>query len=190
VRRNVLVLVLILLACTAGLAAASTATRGHRAAGEPPRRLARAARLDRLAVRISHLQRDTWRWQRLMGVDRTETAGRTLSEMSYSDVLSAVKLWQRHASTAYRRAQRPPHRREWLCIHRYEGSWSDDGAPYYGGLQMDMSFMRRYGGFLLRTKGPANRWTPLEQMWVAEHAHRSGLGFYPWPNTARFCGLI
>jgi hypothetical protein len=27
-------------------------------------------------------------------------------------------------------------------------------------------------------------------MWVAERAHRSGRGFYPWPNTARHCGLI
>jgi hypothetical protein len=27
-------------------------------------------------------------------------------------------------------------------------------------------------------------------MWVAERAYRSGRGFYPWPNTARACGLI
>jgi hypothetical protein len=27
-------------------------------------------------------------------------------------------------------------------------------------------------------------------MWAAERAHRSGRGFYPWPNTARYCGLI
>ncbi len=43
---------------------------------------------------------------------------------------------------------------------------------------------------LLRRKGTADRWTPVEQMWVAERAHRSGRGFYPWPNTARYCGLI
>ncbi len=36
-----------------------------------------------------------------------------------------------------------------------------------------------------RTAGRA-----VEQMWVAERAHRSGRGFYPWPNTARYCGLI
>jgi len=27
-------------------------------------------------------------------------------------------------------------------------------------------------------------------MWAAERAHRAGRGFYPWPNTARYCGLI
>jgi len=32
--------------------------------------------------------------------------------------------------------------------------------------------------------------SPLEQMWVAERAYRNGRGFYPWPNTARYCGLI
>jgi hypothetical protein len=84
----------------------------------------------------------------------------------------------------------PPHYNEWLCIHRYEGSWTDDGSPYYGGLQMDMDFMESYGADLLKSKGTANNWTPLEQMWVAEKAYQSGRGFYPWPNTARYCGLI
>ena len=72
----------------------------------------------------------------------------------------------------------------------YEGAWSDSGSPYYGGLQMDISFQASYGGPLLATKGTAENWTPLEQMWVAERAYRSGRGFYPWPNTARACGLI
>jgi len=88
------------------------------------------------------------------------------------------------------RFQNPPHKTSWLCIHRYEGSWTDPGAPYYGGLQMDLSFQRAYGSYLLRWKGTAEHWTPLEQMWVAERAHRAGRGFYPWPNTARYCGLL
>ena len=75
-------------------------------------------------------------------------------------------------------------------IHRYEGDWSDGGSPYYGGLQMDVSFQASYGGVLLAKKGTAENWTPLEQMWVAERAYRSGRGFYPWPNTARACGLL
>jgi hypothetical protein len=55
---------------------------------------------------------------------------------------------------------------------------------------MDISFMRHYAwGGLLR-KGTADRWSPLEQMWVAERAHRSGRGYGPWPNTARSCGLL
>ena len=84
----------------------------------------------------------------------------------------------------------PSHYSAWMCIHSYEGSWTDSGAPYYGGLQMDMEFQQTYGSELLRTKGTANNWTPAEQMAVAEKAYASGRGFYPWPNTARYCGLI
>lgn len=85
---------------------------------------------------------------------------------------------------------RPPHYQEWLCIHSYEGAWNaNTGNGYYGGLQMDYSFMQTYGGELLRSKGTADNWTPLEQMWVAERAYRTR-GFGPWPNTARHCGLL
>jgi hypothetical protein len=88
-------------------------------------------------------------------------------------------------------SSRPPHYNEWICIHGGEGAWnSNTGNGYYGGLQMDMQFQRTYGWNLLMTKGTANNWTPLEQMWVAEKAWASGRGFYPWPNTARHCGLI
>lgn len=101
-----------------------------------------------------------------------------------------LRHYQAKLEARQRRSALPPHYREWLCIHGYEGSWTDDGSPYYGGLQMDISFQASYGGGLLKTKGTANNWTPLEQMWAAERAYRSGRGFYPWPNTARYCGLI
>jgi hypothetical protein len=55
---------------------------------------------------------------------------------------------------------------------------------------MDASFQRTYGRELFRRKGTADNWTPLEQMWVAERAYKSGRGYYPWPNTARYCNLI
>lgn len=87
--------------------------------------------------------------------------------------------------------------RAFLCIHYNprtgsgEGSWTaNTGNGYYGGLQMDYSFMRSYGARLLASKGTADRWTPAEQIAVAIAAYRSGRGFYPWPNTARACGLI
>ena len=101
-----------------------------------------------------------------------------------------ARRWARKAYWARWHGHRPPHLRAWLCIHRYEGSWRDPYAPYYGGLQMDLTFQRRYALRLLRRKGTADHWTRYEQMWVAERAHRSGRGFYPWPNTARYCGLI
>ena len=98
--------------------------------------------------------------------------------------------WRRFASRARRRAQNPPYKSAWLCIHRYEASWHDGGAPYYGGLQMDISFQLHYGRRLYRLKGTADHWTPLEQIWVAEKARRSGRGFSPWPSTARLCGAL
>ena len=49
---------------------------------------------------------------------------------------------------AHLRAKHPPHLRQFLCIHRYEARWTDTGAPYYGGLQMDLGFQRSYGGWL------------------------------------------
>jgi hypothetical protein len=85
---------------------------------------------------------------------------------------------------------RPPHYSSWLCIHRGEGSWSDSGDPYWGGLQMDRGFMDKYAPNFLLRKGWANNWTPREQMWVGERALQAGRGFYPWPNTAKVCGLI
>jgi hypothetical protein len=55
---------------------------------------------------------------------------------------------------------------------------------------MDRGFMSSYAPRGLLRKGWANRWTPLEQMWVAERALRSGRSFAAWPNAARLCGLI
>ena len=77
------------------------------------------------------------------------------------------------------------------CIHHYEGSWhSNTGNGYYGGLQMDLAFQHRYGGDYLRRYGTADRWPAWAQIQAATRAYSSGRGFYPWPNTARFCGLI
>lgn len=139
---------------------------------------------------ILRLKRETWRWQALMGVPRTMTAGRDLRAAGKGTLRDVRAKWRRFRRRAHVRAHNPPHKSAWLCLQRYEASWTDTGAPYYGGLQMDWSFMSSYGGRLLRTKGPASNWTPLEQMWVAERAYRSGRGFSPWPNTARYCGLL
>jgi len=100
-----------------------------------------------------------------------------------------TRNWSVRAHLVRLRYFHPPHYRQWMCIHHYEGSWTDDNAPYWGGLQMDLGFQRTYGRYLLATKGTANHWNPLEQMWVAEKAYATR-GFYPWPNTARYCGLI
>jgi hypothetical protein len=144
-----------------------------------------------LLVRRIELHRDaTWRLERLMGRRRTPYGGTARHARSSRYLRWVLTLWTQREAVAQRRWRNPPHKAAWLCIHRYEGSWRDPGGPYYGGLQMDIGFQSAYGAPLLRTKGTANNWSPTEQMWVAERAYRSGRGFWPWPNTARICGLI
>lgn len=77
-----------------------------------------------------------------------------------------------------------------MCIHGFEGSWTDPNAPFYGGLQMDIDFQRTYGSWALAAFGTADKWPISVQLAVAIRAKVSGRGFYPWPNTARYCGLI
>jgi hypothetical protein len=140
---------------------------------------------------IDHFRAKTWHYQTLMGIQRTPYTHKATPNAPHEYKLRLRSVWRTRLVTTKGRFQDgPAHKRSWLCIHRYEGSWRDGGGPYYGGLQMDISFMRSYGAALLRTKGTAEHWTPLEQMWVAEKAYRSGRGFTPWPNTARMCGVL
>jgi hypothetical protein len=144
-----------------------------------------------LQARANHFWAVTRRWRALMGKPMPRMAA---PSTEFASLLERrrwwVQAWRRKAYWASWHGHRPPHLRAWRCIHEYEGAWRDPNAPYYGGLQMDLSFQRQYGGSLLRRKGTANHWSPYEQMWVAERAHRTGRGFHPWPNTARYCGLI
>lgn len=78
------------------------------------------------------------------------------------------------------------------CIHRLEGSWTAyNPAGYYGGFQMDWNFMRRWGADKLRKYDgrDARHWSPKDQFAVASRAV-ARIGFGPWPNTARACGLL
>jgi hypothetical protein len=147
------------------------------------------ALLVRLLEGITTRRDETWRWQRMMHRSRTPygDSARRIRSVGYRKWV--LRLWHHRAVAAKRHALNPPHRREWLCIHNFEAKWTDPDAPYFGGLQMDREFQATYGSELLRSKGTADHWTPLEQMWVAERAYRTR-GFWPWPNTARFCGLL
>ena len=132
---------------------------------------------------VRRLRSTAWRWQTMIGVRHAHSVAPLRSPR-------ALSYWRRQVRHVSWLAAHPPHKRGWLCIHRFEGSWSDSGDPYWGGLQMDRGFMRTYAPLSLLRKGWANRWTPLEQMWVAERAQRSGRGYSPWPNTAHYCGLL
>jgi hypothetical protein len=137
-----------------------------------------------------HIQRfrtDTRHWLTVMRGRPPANVSRALATRSLARLRQLVRRWRHRAHSAWWHATHPPYHQAWLCIHRYEGSWADSGGPYWGGLQMDLSFQQTYGGWLLRHKGTADHWSPLEQIWVAVRAARTR-GFSPWPNTARYCG--
>lgn len=158
--------------------------------GSPGARALRTTQSRAVLDEIDRLRRSTWHMQRVMGRRRFpyRKTTRASNDLDYAQWVR--HLWHRRWKGVHRSFARPPYLRGWLCIHRHEAHWSDARPPYYGGLQMDLSFQRRYGAYLLRKSGTADRWAPLEQIWVAEKARRSGRGFWPWPNTARRCGLL
>jgi hypothetical protein len=179
----------VLAALVIGAAVASTLA----AASAPPRRAFPRTAISPSPVHkprhvdvrlVLRLRSTVLRWQAVIGIRRHSFSAAPL------ETPRALRYWRNQVRYITRLAAHPPHKGGWLCIHHYEGSWSDSGDPYWGGLQMDRGFMRTYAPRVLLRRGWANRWTPLEQMWVAERAHRSGRGYWPWPNTARYCGLI
>jgi hypothetical protein len=111
-----------------------------------------------------------------------------------------LRLWQRRAARAALEVSEHAVRharissslqQAFLCIHRYEAAWdANTGNGYYGGLQMDLPFQSHYGPEYVARYGTADQWPVWAQLEVAARAYRDVGGFWPWPNTARVCGLI
>lgn len=159
---------------------------------------ARSAHATRRAIarwnrHIRSYRAGTRRWMTVIRGRPPAGAARLLSvrpaEPSVARLRRLANAWRQREHGVWLRANHPPGLNAWLCIHHYEGSWTDSGSPYWGGLQMDLSFQETYGGWLLRHKGTADHWSPLEQIWVAVRASHTR-GFSPWPNTARYCGML
>lgn len=169
-------------------APSTTTATGTTASATGPSRweLRTAARSQR---HIRRFRADTRHWLTVMRGRPPASVSRSLEAHSVARLRRLELRWRHRAHRTWRRATHPPAMRGWLCIHRYEGSWADSGSPYWGGLQMDLSFQQTYGGWLLRHKGTADHWSPLEQIWAAVRASHSR-GFSPWPSTARDCGLM
>jgi hypothetical protein len=72
-----------------------------------------------------------------------------------------------------------------LCVHRLEGSWDDDGGPYYGGMQFSLYTWRSVGG-----RGYPHQAAPREQLYRAYLVwKRDGESWREW-GTAGRCGLV
>ena len=122
-RRLILALAGLIACCACSIAGgadlATAATAGTKAKTQ------RAAAIAWLGGQILGYERSTWHWNRLMGVPRVQTEGRVFAAMSIADIQRAVRLWQQRAAAARRQAAHPPHEKAFLCIHHYEGSWTD-----------------------------------------------------------------
>ena len=152
-----------------------------------------------LAKRIAYAKTLTRKLQQASG--GTGTATRTLASADGLPAKQRLYRWQVKAATMTLRVSRHATHLSligprWLtdaftCIHHFEGAWNaNSGNGYYGGLQMNYGFMSHYGGSYLGRWGTADRWPAWAQIDVAVRAYRSGRGFWPWPNTARACGLL
>jgi hypothetical protein len=170
---------------TTGTTTTTTVTTTEAQKGPSRWELRTAARWRR---HIRRFRTDTQHWLTVMNGRPPANVSRALATRSLTRLHQLARSWRRRAHRAWWQATHPPYLGAWLCIHRSEGSWADGGSPYWGGLQMDLSFQRTYGGWLLRHKGTADHWSPLEQIWVAVRASHSR-GFSPWPSTARDCGV-
>jgi GH24 family phage-related lysozyme (muramidase) len=160
---------------------------------EPPRRAP-------IVSRIVYQQAVTWRLQRVYPGRTTRASDSFRTTRSPDYRRWTLHLWQRRAAGAAlavakhaptRTAVSPSLTSAFMCIHRFEGPWNaNTGNGFYGGLQMDWSFMRAHGGDFLARWGTADHWPAWAQIEAAARAYRSGRGFSPWPNTASACGLI
>ncbi len=147
----------------------------------------------RLFTRVSYSRRLALSLRRIYPGHVT----RRFASAEATTAAATLRLWQRRsASAALVVSRHEPAIPAWLhdsfmCIHRFEGSWSSNtGNGYYGGLQLDRAFQSLYGPEFLDRFGTADNWPVWAQLQAAARAYQSGRGFTPWPNTARFCGLL
>jgi hypothetical protein len=148
-----------------------------------------------VATRLRYSRQVTLRLRRIYPGKVT----RAFASARAHDDRDTLELWQERSAAAAlavvlhgRQSDLPAWLEDrFMCIHRYEGTWTaNTGNGYYGGLQMDMTFQRLYGAEFLGRFGTADTWPVWAQLQVAGRAYASGRGFYPWPNTARACGLL
>jgi hypothetical protein len=145
-----------------------------------------------LRAMVRYHRKVTWRWQDLSLSNRMPTVYSETRTKSIAYLRWLYRLWAHRRLMAMKKATNPAHKKLWLCIHSKEAAWTDKDPPYWGGLQMSKWFMSTYAPKLLTRVGTADKWHPLQQIWVAERAYaREGYSrrwlFGQWPNTAPPC---
>jgi len=112
-----------------------------------------------------------------------------------------VAMWRARAAKVRTWASRCELAKAWAwywtsatqCVVNKEGGWASvsPSGTYRGRFQADTSFARTYGPtWALERWGPyANRWPQPAQVLMGYRGWRARY-YYPWPTTARECGLI
>lgn len=150
-----------------------------------------------LRQKVSYFQRSIRKDQTAIAWLTSRRAPRTLQRVSELGWSRRALRWHTALLRRYSAKLAPVYNDlgAWTCIHGYEGSWTDPDGPYYGGLQMDLGFQQTYGADFLARWGTADHWPIWAQLTAARRA-RDGYhgyaarGYGPWPNTARYCGLL
>lgn len=150
-----------------------------------------------LQQKVSYFERSVRKDQTAIAFLTSRHAPRTLERVGELGWSRAALRWHTGLLARYRSKLAPVYNDgpAWACIHRYEGSWTDPASPYYGGLQEDLGFQQTYGPEFLARWGTADHWPVWAQITAARRA-RDGYagygprGYGPWPNTARWCGLL
>ena len=182
-----------LTASVALLALAAVAGTALGAESVPARQQQRARTIGREALayygnEISRFRKETWHWQRLMGVPLTPPGGRQRMGAPVGRPTGSPARGGNARRRRTRGAAPRPHLRGSLhppLRGRLDGHRRAVLRRPPDGPRLPAELRR----LALRPKGTADHWSPLEQIWTAEKALKSR-GFWPWPNTARYCGLL
>jgi len=139
-----------------------------------------------MAQRMLSLRVSVKQWRSAMGAKSPRR------ELSASGSLEfRFNQWRRLARQTHAQYRNPPQKANFLCIHRFEGSWTDRDSGHnghYGGVQMGKDEWDKFGRPYTHKEYPYQA-SMLDQLWAA-YRYWLVSGFSPWSQTAPNCGLL
>lgn len=139
-----------------------------------------------MAKRVAAYQKSVSHWRRSMGISSPR---RQLS--AAGGIEARFDQWRRTARKVYSAYRDPPQKSNFECIHRFEGSWTDEDSGHnghYGGVQMGKAEWDKFGKPYTGKEYPYQA-TKSDQLWAA-YRYWLVSGFSPWSQTAPNCGLL